>query len=167
MWHCIKTKSCGIWQKGSEEDERRSIMLAQLEVTVTSTNRKLGYTGALRSHPAVPIDYIPPLGDGMGYTPLELLLMSLAACSGGTVGLLLRKTGKTVTGIKVNTKGVRREQHPMSFQKIFLEFVITSDDVKDVDVQKAIKLAEDSVCPVWAMVKGNAEISSNHKIVAS
>jgi putative redox protein len=142
-------------------------MAAQLEVTVNSTNQKLGYTGALRSHPTIPIDYIPPLGDGQGYTPLELLLMSLGSCSGGTIGLLLRKIGKTVSGIKVNTKGIRREQHPTSFQKIFLEFIVHSNDVKDADMQKAIKLAEESVCPVWAMVKGNAQIITEYKIIAS
>ena len=142
-------------------------MAAQLEVTVNSTNQKLGYTGALRSHAAIPIDYIPPFGDGQGYTPLELLLMSLAACSGGTIGLLLRKMGKTVTGVTVNAKGTRRDQHPTCFQKIFLEFCVSSGEVKDVDMQKAIKLAEESVCPVWAMVKGNVEIVTEYKIVAS
>ncbi len=142
-------------------------MLAPLEVTVSSTNQKLGYTGALRSHPPIPIDYIPPLGDGQGYTPLEMLLMSLGACSGGTIGLILRKKGKTVSGIKVNVKGSRREQHPTSFKNIHLEFIVTSPDVKDADMQKSIKLAEESVCPVWAMVKGNAEISTEFKIISS
>ncbi len=142
-------------------------MLAPLEVTVSSTNQKLGYTGALRTHPPIPIDYIPPLGDGQGYTPLEMLLMSLGACSGGTLGLLLRKTGKTVTGISVTAKGVRRERHPTSFATIHLEFVVTSADVTDADMQKSIKLAEESVCPVWAMVKGNAEITTGYRIIAS
>ena len=142
-------------------------MMAPLEVTVQSTNQRLGYTSALRTHPPIPIDYIPPLGDGEGYTPLEMLLMSLGACSGGTIGLLLRKMGKTVVEIKVNVKGTRREQHPTSFQKIHLAFTVTSADSKDADVQKSIKLAEESVCPVWAMVKGNAEITCEYKIVAS
>jgi putative redox protein len=142
-------------------------MLAPLEVTVHSTNQKLGYTGVLRSHPPIPIDYIPPLGDGQGYTPLEMLLMSLGACSGGTIGLLLRKMGKTVSGIKVNVKGTRREQHPTSFRNIFLEFIVNSRDVNDGDIQKAISLAEESVCPVWAMVKGNAQIMTEYKIIAS
>jgi putative redox protein len=94
-----------------------------------------------------------------------MLLMSLAACSGGTIGLLLRKMGKTISGIKVNAKGTRRDQHPTSFQKILLEFSVSSNDVKDADIQKAIKLAEESVCPVWAMVKGNAEIITEYKIL--
>ncbi len=142
-------------------------MAGQLEVTVNSTNQRLGYTGQLRSHPPIPIDYVPPLGDGQGYTPLEMLLISLGSCSGGTIGLLLRKMGKTVSGIQVNVKGTRRDQHPTSFRNIFLEFIITSADAKDADVQKSIKLAEDSVCPVWAMVKGNAEIAAEYKIIAT
>lgn len=142
-------------------------MAGQLEVTVTSTNQRLGYTGALRSLPPIALDYIPPLGDGQGYMPLELLLMSLGTCSGGTIGHLLRKMGKTVASIKVNVKGTRRDQHPTSFQKILMEFTVDSGDVKDVDMQKAIRLAEESVCPVWAMVKGNAEITAEYKIVAS
>ncbi len=142
-------------------------MGSQLEVTVNSTNQKLGYSGELRSLPPVTIDYIPPLGDGQGYLPLELLLMSLASCSGGVVGLLLRKMGKTVAGIRVNAKGARRDQHPTSFQTIFLEFIVNSGDAKGDDVQKAIKLAEESLCPVWAMVKGNAEIMTEYRIIAS
>lgn len=142
-------------------------MAGQLEVTVNSTNQKLGYTGALRSLPPIAIDYIPPFGDGQGYLPLEMLLMSLASCSGGTIGLLLRKMGKTVSGITVNAKGTRRDRHPTSFQKIFLEFTVNSGDAKDADIQKAIRLAEESVCPVWAMVKGNAEIVAEYKIITS
>ncbi len=142
-------------------------MAGQLEVTVQSTNQRLGYTTSLRSLPPITIDYILPLGDGQGYLPLEMLLMSLGACSSGTIGLLLRKMGKTVAGIKVDVTGARREQHPTSFQKIHLAFTVTSADTKDADVEKSIKLAEESVCPVWAMVKGNTEITTDYKIIAS
>ena len=142
-------------------------MAAPLEVIVTSTNQKLGYSSSLRSLPPIAMDYIPPLGDGQGYMPLELLLMSLAACAGGTVGLLLKKTGKTVSKIRVHAKGIRRDQHPTCFRQILLAFIVNSSDVKDADMQQAIKLAEESVCPVWAMVKGNVEVSTEYEIVAA
>jgi putative redox protein len=142
-------------------------MIAPMEVAVQSIDQKLGYTGSLRDHAPVTIDYFPPLGEGKGYTPLEMLLMSLAACSSGTLGLLLRKTGKKVEGIAAKAHGVRRQTHPTSFEKIVLSFTITSKEVTDEDVQKAIKLAEESVCPVWAMVKGNAEITATYQIIAS
>lgn len=139
-------------------------MAGQLEVTVHSTDQKLGYTGALRSLPPVAIDYIPPLGDGQGYLPLELVLMSLAACSGGTVALTLRKMGNKISRVTVNAQGQRRDEHPTSFQRISLEFILTAEDLEDSDVQKAIKLSEDSVCPVWAMLKNSVEIVPRYRI---
>lgn len=142
-------------------------MAGALEVTVNSTDQKFGYTGIAVPHPPIPIDYIPPFGDGKGYTPLELLLISLGACSSATIGYLLRKMGKNISGIHVKAKGIRREQHPTSFQKIFLEFTVNSMDAKDADLKKAINLAEESVCPVWAMVKGNVEVKTDYRIIAA
>lgn len=140
-------------------------MAAELEVTVHSTDQKLGYTGALRTLPPITMDYVPPHGDGQGYMPLELLLMSLAACSGGTIAMLLRKSGKTISGVTVNAKGIRREQHPTSFHKIILEFILHSGDSGDADIQKAIQLSEQSFCPVWAMLKNNVKIVTEYKIM--
>ncbi len=142
-------------------------MAEVLEVIVHSTNQKLGYTGKSRSNVPITMDYAPPPGDGQGYMPLELLLMSLAYCSGGTLSFLLKKMGRSITGVAVNAKGERRDTSPTSFRKIFLEFELHSKDAVDADVRKALKLAEESICAVWAMVKGNVEIVTDCKIVDS
>ena len=68
--------------------------------------------------------------------------------------------------MKVNAKGLRRDQPPIKFEKIFLEFILNSKDTKDVDIQKAIQLAEESVCPVWQMIKNNVEVVTEYKIIA-
>jgi putative redox protein len=133
-------------------------MAEQLEVTVHLTNQKVQFTGVSRSNPAVTFDYDPPLGDGQGYTGLEMLLMSLAACSGTTVISLLRNMGKNISGFKVNAKGIRRDQHPTSLQKIFLEFILNSKDTGETEIRKAIQLSAETYCPVWAMLKNNVEI---------
>ena len=140
-------------------------MSQELKVTVDLANQKVRFTGAARANPPVTFDYDPPLGDGQGYTGLEMLLMSLAACSATSVVALLRKMGKSVGGFHVNARGTRRETHPTSFDKIFLEFVVTSSDAGEADVKKAIQLSEESVCPVWAMVKGNVEIQVEFRIM--
>lgn len=141
-------------------------MEGQLEVTVDLANEKIQFTGTARSNPALTIDYVPPLGDGQGYMPLELLLISLASCSGATIAALLRKMRKNISGFKVNASGARRETHPTSFEKIFLEFILNSNDVSDSDMQKAIELSEKTYCPVWAMLKNNVEILSDYKLIA-
>ncbi len=142
-------------------------MAEQLKATVTLINQKIQFSGRAGSNPAVAIDYIPPLGDGAGYLPLELLLMSLAACSGATVATLLRRMEKTVSGLDFNAHGIRRDQHPTSFEKIFLEFVLRSPDTGEEEIKKAIQLSADSFCPVWAMLKNNVEIITEYRIIAA
>jgi len=137
------------------------------EVAVKLINQKVQFTGVSNANPEQPItfDYKPPIGDGMGYNGLELLLMSFTGCSATAIVYLLRKMRKTVSGLEVKAKGVRREQPPIKFEKIFIEFILKSKDANDADFQKAIQLAEESVCPVWQMIKNNVEIATEYKII--
>ncbi len=142
-------------------------MTERMEAVLTLTNEKVQFTGKTRTNSAVTMDYFPPLGDGQGYTGLELLLMSLAGCSGTSVLYLLRKMGKDIEGFDVKASGTRRDQHPTCFRNIRLEFTVTSRDAKDADIQKAIRLSEESICPVWAMLKNSCEIEASHRLIAS
>ena len=140
----------------------------QEEVSVQLINQKVKFTGVSSANPDRPVnfDYKPPIGDGEGYNGLELLLMSLSGCSATAIVYLLRKMGKTISGLEVNAKGIRRDQPPIKFEKIFLEFILNSKDTKDADIQKAIQLAEKSVCAVWQMIKNNVEVVTGYKIIA-
>jgi putative redox protein len=138
------------------------------EVTVKLTNQKVQFIGVSKCNIERPVafDYKAPLGDGQGYNGLELLLMSFARCSGTAILYLLRKMRKDISGMKVTAKGLRRDQPPIKFEKIFLEFILNSKDTKDDDIKKAIQLAEESVCPVWQMIKNNVEVFTEYKIIA-
>jgi len=140
----------------------------QEKVAVRLINQKVKFTGVSNANPDQPItfDYKPPIGDGEGYNGLELLLMSLSGCSATAIVYLLRKMGKTVSGLELNAKGIRTDQPPIKFEKIYLEFILNSKDIKDADIQKAIQLAEQSVCPVWQMIKNNVEVVTEYKIIS-
>ncbi len=140
-------------------------MAEQLEVSVNLTNQKVKFAGSARDNQLINIDYIPPIGDGEGFTSLELLLISLASCSGTSVLSLLRKMKKEISGFRVNAKGIRREVHPLSFQSINLEFVLFSNDTVNIDLEKVIKLSEEYYCPVWNMVKQSVVINCDYKII--
>ncbi|NPU84803.1 MAG: OsmC family protein [Syntrophaceae bacterium] len=139
----------------------------QEEVSVRLINQKVQFSGVSNANPEQPIqfDYNPPIGDGMGYNGLELLLMSFTGCSATAIVYLLRKMKKTVFGLEVNARGIRKEQQPIKFTKIFIEYIVNSKDVSDTDIQKAIQLAEQSACPVWQMIKNNVEIVPGYKII--
>lgn len=143
-------------------------MAEELEVTVNLVNQKVQFIGVSKSNnPAITCDYNPPLGDGQGYTGLELLLMSFAACSGTAMVYLLRKMKKDIAGFKVIAKGIRQETPPLAFQTILLHFELNSKDAVESDLKKAIQLSEESVCPVWAMLKNNVEVLTEYQIIAS
>ena len=135
----------------------------QLEVTVVSTDDKVQCSATARSNPAVTFDYRAPLGNGQGYTGLEGLLMSLSACSGTTLVYLLRKMGKSVSGFQVRAKGIRQDKPPFSLETIFLEFDISSGDVDDAGMKKAMQMM-DAACPVWVLMKNNVGIKTDYKI---
>ncbi len=142
-------------------------MEAPVSVAIELVDEKVRLRGSARGLPPLTADYFPPLGDGQGYTGLELLLLSLGACSATAIVPLLRRMRKSVTGLTVNASGVRRTEHPTSFARIDIEFILASPDAELADLQKAVALAEGSICPVWAMLKGGVEIVPALKIVAS
>jgi putative redox protein len=110
-------------------------------------------------------DYMPPYGSGQGPTSLELFLASLCSCLGGTFAVLLRQAGKKVDGIFVSAHGKRREEHPTCFESICITAKIKSADAQQEDIKKALELAEQSICPVAAMIKGNVLLSIEAELV--
>lgn len=128
------------------------------------TNDKLRFETALRANQPIISDYIPPLGDGQGYMPLELFLTSMLTCAGGTVASLLRKKRKTVTAFRMEAEGLRRDEHPTYFEKIILRMELVSPDATDEDMARCIQLTEEKYCPVWAMIRGNVEVACEYTI---
>jgi putative redox protein len=131
-----------------------------LTASVRSTNERMGYTGRAGDNPEIGIDYVPPLGDGKGYLPLELILVSLSACAGSSVALLLRRMHRTVIEMNVSAEGERREEHPTGFSKIRLRFGVKSPDATADEVQRALQMSEEKFCPVWAMLKGGVIVET-------
>ena len=139
----------------------------ELSTSVKLINDRLSFSGIVGGNEPVLIDYIPPLGDNSGYTSLELLLLSLSSCIGSAVVVLLRKMRKTISGFEIKSHGIRKEDHPTGFKIIFLEVNITSDDISETDIEKVLKLSEETYCPVWAMMKGNVEIRTEVRLSQS
>lgn len=139
------------------------------EVSAVLTNDKVQFTGTSKANPGRPIefDYYTPIGDGDGYNGLELVLMSLAGCSGTSMAFILRRMGKHVGGLKVQAKGHRTQEPPVKLDQIHLEFVLSSDDATDDDLVKALQLTEEMYCPVWQMVKGNTVIETSYTLTAA
>jgi putative redox protein len=139
----------------------------ELNASVQLLNDKLHFNGTVAYNNPVSIDYTQPLGDDLGYTSLELLLLSLSSCVGSAVLTFLRKMRKTINGCEINAQGIRREVHPTCFRTIYLTINLKSPDTTSEDLNKVLRLSEETYCPVWAMLKGNVEVDITCNIVSS
>ncbi len=136
----------------------------ELTATVTLVNEKLKFTGTVDGNAPVSIDYTPPLGDNLGYTSLELLLLSLSSCLGSSALTFLRRMGKTITMFAIRSKGIRKQEHPTGFSHIIMEMDIQSSNLTEAEVDKVVQLSEATFCPVWSMIRGNVTVEVKYNI---
>jgi len=115
---------------------------------------------------SVTVDYPLEAGDaGAGLRSLELLLASLATCGGNTLALLLRRMEQPFTGLEVDARARRREEHPTVLTEIALEFTVHGPGVDRATVEKALAVAETQLAPVWIMLKAGTPITTSVRLV--
>jgi len=131
--------------------------------SLTLINDKVQFKGEVESNTPLFIDYIPPFGDNAGYTSLELFLLSLSSCVGTAMLVILRKMNKPVESFKIESTGIRKNEHPTGFSSIKLMVNIKSKTMSGEEMQKVIKLSE-PICPVLSMIKEQIEITINYTI---
>ena len=99
-----------------------------------------------------------------GYSPMEMLLASLAGCSGLSVISILRKKQEAITPYEVHVQGTRAETHPLVFVEITVEHLITGHSVRPQSVERAIELAETRYCGVSIMLRQATRLTHTYRI---
>jgi putative redox protein len=141
------------------------IVGTEIKVTVGGLRGKMQLTGTGHTGHEVQIDYLPPLGEGNGLMSLELLLISLASCSAHTVQFLLGKMGKNVEDLAVHAVGDRRmEVHPTVLTSVELAFAFKGNNLDAPSVERAIRMSEETYCPVWAMLKNSVAVTWRYSL---
>jgi putative redox protein len=125
----------------------------------------LRFTGAADSGYAITMDDSADAGGGGGVTPVELVLIGLAGCSGMDVAAILRKQRQLLRGLEVRAHGTRRDELPRIFTDIALEFIVQGDRVEPAAVARALELTATRYCSVWGMLVPNAAITWSYQII--
>ncbi len=98
-------------------------------------------------------------------TPMEMLLVSVAACTAADVISILKKKRQDVTDYKVEVTADRREDHPRAFTKFHVHHIVHGRSVSEKAVADAIELSDTKYCSVAATVRPTAEITTSYEIV--
>lgn len=104
--------------------------------------------------------------DKRAASPLELLLLSVAACTAGDVVSILSKKRQDVTDYRVEITGDRVDDHPRKFTKFHIHHIVQGRSVSEKAVSDAIELSDTKYCSVAATVRPTAEITTSYEIIA-
>ncbi|GFZ90076.1 osmotically inducible protein C [Compostibacillus humi] len=77
----------------------------------------------------------------LGFRPLQLLVSSLAGCSGGLLKKVLEKKRITFDSIEIETDIERNEKEANKVTKIALHFIVYGINLNLTQVQKSLDLA--------------------------
>ena len=113
----------------------------------------------VRDH-LIKMDY--PAANDADPTPLEVLLASLSACAANTLQLVLcRKMGLPIESLEVEARAQRRTEHPTILTAIELVYHLRAETLAPEMVDRAVRVAEDQLCPVLAMLRPGTKITSS------
>ena len=98
-------------------------------------------------------------------SPLELLLVSVAACTAADVISILEKKRQEVTAYDVEVTGERVADFPRKFVKFHVHHSVQGRNVSEDAVKHAIELSDQKYCSVAATVRPTAEIATSYEII--
>ena len=94
---------------------------------------------------------------GINIRPMQMILASLAGCTGVDVVNILKKKRVNFKDIEIKVSGKRADTHPKVYTDIHVTYLIWGEGIKEKDVEQAIKLSEDKYCSVSAKI-GRAHV---------
>ena len=106
------------------------------------------------------------LGDRPGVSPMELLLVGLAGCTGYDVVDILVKKREPLKAVKVKVRA-KRVKIIRKFIRRLRSPICFGGGNQATSVERAIELSEEKYCSVSAMLKSVAEIRCTYQIINS
>lgn len=103
--------------------------------------------------------------DAHGFRPFQLLVSSVAVCSGGVLRNILEKMRMPASQISIEVKEVKRNADEANkLEKIHLHFIIEGENLLDDKMPKAFSLTHKN-CSMIQSVSPAIEVVETYEIV--
>jgi putative redox protein len=104
-------------------------------------------------------------GDNLGPRPMEMLLMGMGGCASFDVMSMLSKGRQDVVSCVVEVDAQRADAVPAVFTHIHLKFIVTGNQLKDAQVNRAVSLSAEKYCSVSIMMeKAGVEVTHSYVV---
>jgi putative redox protein len=102
--------------------------------------------------------------EAYGFRPYQLLVSSIAVCSGGVLRKILEKKRLHIEDIKIRADVARNEKEANRVEAIHLHFMIKGSDLDERQVAKSLEIARKN-CPMVQSVKGCIRITETFELI--
>ena len=121
---------------------------------------------ALVSGHHVIMDALPEVGgENSGPRPKELLLASLAGCTGMDVVSILKKMKVELESFNIEVEADLTEEHPKQYSKMHITYMFKGENLEMEKLKKAVDLSQEKYCGVSAMYRKAMELTYEIKIL--
>ncbi|MDQ0300811.1 putative OsmC-like protein [Salibacterium salarium] len=100
-----------------------------------------------------------------GFRPYQLLVSSIAVCSGGVLRKIMEKRRQTVHDMNITADVTRSSEGANEVQKIHLHFTINADNINETKMQKNMELTRKH-CAMVQSVKGSIEVTESFELTS-
>lgn len=101
----------------------------------------------------------------LGPSPMELLLLGVAGCSGIDVVHILKKSREEVVDCVVDVDGKRADTEPKVFTDIHMIYTVTGKGLTPAKVERAVDLSAEKYCSASVMMGKAANITREIRII--
>jgi len=102
----------------------------------------------------------------IGLRPMEGVLACLAGCSMVDIVEMIKKMRRAISEFKVEVSGERVEEYPRVFHTVKIKYTIASGDLKQEELERAVKLSMEKYCSVAAMLRrGGVNIEYEYRVI--
>ncbi|CAM3886654.1 OsmC family protein [Mesobacillus thioparans] len=99
-----------------------------------------------------------------GFRPYQLLVSSVAVCSGGVLRKVLEKMRMEIQDIHIQADAEREDEEANRVSKITVHFRIAGSDLDEKKIEKAMVLTRKN-CSMVQSVVGSIEVEETFEIV--
>ncbi len=98
-----------------------------------------------------------------GFRPYQLMVSSIAVCSGGVLRKILEKKRIAFSDLRIQADVTRNDEKAGRIEKIHLHYIITGEDLPLDKIEKSIELARKN-CSMLQSVIDSIEVTETFEI---
>ena len=103
-------------------------------------------------------------GRNIGMRPMEMLLIGMGGCTSFDVVAILKKARQPIVACVAEIEATRADEIPRVFTKIHVHFVVTGDNLNEVQIQRAVKLSAEKYCSASIMLSKSVAITHDLEV---